>query len=57
MTVSTAQLFVNGKIFTSQKGDDGLYQSMLVQNGKVLYVGDEKGAAKLVQEVRVRVCY
>jgi predicted amidohydrolase YtcJ len=44
-------LFVNGKIFTSKKGDDGLYQSMLVHNGKVLYVGDEQGASKAAQDV------
>jgi predicted amidohydrolase YtcJ len=51
MTVSTARLFVNGKIFTSKKGDDGLYQSMLVKDGKVLYVGGEKGALRVAQEV------
>lgn len=53
MTVSTARLFVNGKIFTSKKGDDGLYQSMLVKDGKVLYVGVEKGALQVAQEVRL----
>jgi predicted amidohydrolase YtcJ len=57
MTVANAQLFVNGKIFTSKKGDDGLYESMLVQNGKVLYVGAEKGAIQVTQQVsRVTGC-
>ena len=51
MTSTTAKLFVNGKIFTSKKGDDGSYQSMLVYDGKVLYVGDEKGATKAAQDV------
>jgi predicted amidohydrolase YtcJ len=51
MTVTTARLFVNGKIFTSKKGDDGLYQSLLVQDGKVLYVGGEKGALQAAQQV------
>ena len=51
MTVSTAKLFSNGKICTSKKGDDGLYQSMLVHNGKVLHVGDDKWAAQVAQEV------
>jgi len=51
MTVPTAKLFSNGKIFTSKKGDDELHQSMLVHNGKVLYVGDDKWAAQVAQEV------
>jgi predicted amidohydrolase YtcJ len=51
MTIASAKLFSNGKIFTSKKGDDGLYQSMLVQDGKVLYVGSDKGAANAAHEV------
>ena len=51
MTISTAKLFTNGKIFTSKKGDDGLCQSMLVHNGKVLYVGDDKWTSQVAQEV------
>lgn len=52
MTTTNAKLFVNGKIFTSKKGDDSLYQAMLIQDDKVLYVGDDQGARQVAQEVR-----
>jgi predicted amidohydrolase YtcJ len=46
-----AKLFLNAKIFTSRKGDDGLYQALLVNDGKVVYVGDEDGAKSAAEQV------
>lgn len=46
-----AKLFLNAKIFTSKKGDDSLYQALLVNDGKVVYVGNEDGARNTAEEV------
>ena len=46
-----AKLFLNAKIFTSKKGDDNLYQALLVNDGKVVYVGDEEGARRAAEKV------
>lgn len=46
-----AKLFYNAKVFTAKKGDDSLYQAVLVNDGKVLFVGDESGARAVAQQV------
>lgn len=53
MSSQPAKLFVNAKIFTSKKGDDQLYGSLLVHGGKVLHVGQEDDATRVAKEVRV----
>jgi predicted amidohydrolase YtcJ len=37
--MSSTKLFVNGRIFTSQPGDEALHQAMLVEGEKVICVG------------------
>lgn len=51
MSAQPAKLFVNAKVFTSKKGDDGLYQSLLVHDGKVIHVGKEEDAERIAKEV------
>jgi predicted amidohydrolase YtcJ len=53
MTRPTTTLLTNGRIFSSAPGDERLHQAIVVQGGKVVFVGEEKQARTHVAEVCV----
>lgn len=46
-----ARLFTGGRIFTSQPDDETLHEALVVQNGKVVFVGKEEHARRTLEEV------
>lgn len=45
------QVFSNARVFTSKEGDDTLYDTLVIQGDKVVYVGDREGASNVVPKV------
>lgn len=51
MTATTAKVFSNARVFTSKEGDNTLYDTLVTQGDKVVYVGDRAGADKALGQV------